>query len=74
MWVKASECNPLEDGFYAVKTVTGRRTVMSYTREGGWNTFYTEDGHLIGYDISDYVSRWKNPLIKDENIKIYSRK
>lgn len=74
MWVKASECNPLADGFYAIKTITGRRTVMQYTREGGWNTFYTESGHLVGGDISDYVGWWKNPTIKEEKTKIYHKK
>lgn len=65
MWIDIRDCSPLEDGFYNIMTVTGRRTIMQYTRKGGWNTFYTESGHLIGDDISDYVKAWYNPLLSE---------
>ena len=67
MWIY--DCNPLADGFYNIKTVTGRKTIMQYTREGGWNTFYTDSGHLVGEDISDYVAAWFNPLVPKKFVK-----
>ena len=68
MWISANECTPIADGDYKVKTMDNRESIMSYTRDGGWNTFYTHDGHLIGYDISDFVIRWDNPLVSRKKI------
>ena len=45
---------------------------MLYTLEGGWNSFYTKDGELIGKDEMDpyYVVRWleeeKPPKVPQE--------
>ena len=59
MWIDTRDCVPLTDGEYSVQTVYGDVCVMSYTREGGWNTHY-EDGKLITKNaIRDmYVARW----------------
>ena len=64
MWIETSDCIPIADGDYRVITANGRETLMSYTKEGGWNTFITHDGQLIGHDISDFVIMWFNPSIK----------
>ena len=63
MWIDANDCIPLFDGDYRVKTANGKETTMSWTHDGGWNTFISEGGHLIGEDISDFVVKWDNPLV-----------
>lgn len=66
MWIDAKDCTPLADGDYKVKTKNNRSVLMTYTREGGWNTFYTESGKLVGEDISEFVISWFNPAIKEK--------
>ena len=60
MWIKTTDCEPLEDGEYMVQTRYGRVTSMLYTFKGGWNTHYTTDGKLKTKDKieSDYIIRW----------------
>ncbi len=36
----------LEDGYYNVLDKSGTMTWLSYTREGGWNTFRDFDGEI----------------------------
>ena len=69
MWIDNKDCTPIADGDYRVRTLNDRETCMSYTRKGGWNTFYTHDGRLVGYDISDFVKEWLNPSVKKDNKK-----
>ncbi len=66
MWIDADECTPLADGDYKVTTKNNREVLMPYTREGGWNTFYTKSGKLVGEDISEFVIRWFNPAIREK--------
>jgi len=60
MWIKTTDCEPLEDGEYMVQTRYGRVTSMLYTFKGGWNTYYTLDGELktMNKKESDYIVRW----------------
>lgn len=68
MWIETIDCIPIADGDYRVITANGRETSMSYTKEGGWNTFKTHDGRLIGQDISDFVLMWYNPAVPEKKI------
>ena len=68
MWIKANDCTPIADGDYRVITKNDRKTTMSYTRKGGWNTFITAGGNLVGQDISDFVIKWDNPLVSRKKI------
>ena len=63
MWIDVNDCTPIADGDYRVRTKNNRNVMMPYTCEGGWNTFYTASGKLVGEDISDFVIKWDNPLV-----------
>ena len=60
MWIKTTDCEPLEDGAYMVQTKYGKVGSMLYTFKGGWNTYYTLDGELktMNKIESDYIVRW----------------
>ena len=39
MWVVTKERKPERDGFYLVQMIHGGLDGLSYTIDGGWNTF-----------------------------------
>lgn len=45
MWNKRE--NPKSNGNYLVYFVSGYRTVLSFTLNGGWNTHYLYSGELF---------------------------
>ena len=65
MWIDTRDCVPLTDGNFMAQTVYGRVTTMTYTPDGGWNTYYDEDGTIHKEytaeekaDWDKYVVRW----------------
>lgn len=61
MWIDMKDCVPLADGEYLVQTVFGAVTPMTYTTEGGWNTYKDDEGLHNDRAIGEtYVARWYN--------------
>lgn len=61
MWIDTRDCVPLADGEYYTQTVCGRVGSMTYTTEGGWNTYRDADGKLVGRGLVGgdlYIARW----------------
>lgn len=62
-WVDTREREPLIAGEYMAQTVYGRVTTITYTPEGGWNTYYESDGTpsndgITKFEWSRYIVRW----------------
>lgn len=50
--------NPKENGDYLIRFSGGTPALISFTRNGGWNTFYDYKGHLnrnnaLGHNMVD---------------------
>lgn len=74
MWIKTAERKPKINGYYLVYMNYGRVDALRYTIEGGWNTYYDENGVLhANYAIKDeHVSYWLDapmPPMEVEEIK-----
>ena len=60
MWIKTTDCEPLNDGCYMIQNKWGGVSSMWYTLDGGWNTWKDYEGvlHDDSKIESDYIIRW----------------
>lgn len=58
MWIDCKERQPDKDGTYTVQMTYNRIQSMSYTVEGGWNTFRNRHNAVDGTNLDDMVYRW----------------